>query len=93
MELEGSRIPVGEVLKASETLKEEHILKKGSFVKLNYPTMDKEYSVVGPAVELSENPGVIKSRSPQLGEHNEEILSGLGYSQDEITQLKSERII
>ena len=93
MELEGSRIPVGEVLKASETLKEEHILKKGSFVKLNYPTMDKEYSVVGPAVELSENPGVIKSRSPQLGDHNEEILSGLGYSQDEITQLKSERII
>ncbi len=93
MELEGSRIPVGEVLKASETLQEEHILKKGSFVKLNYPTMDKEYSVVGPAVELSENPGVIKSRSPQLGEHNEEILSGLGYSQDEITQLKSERII
>ncbi len=93
MELEGSRIPVGEVLKASETLKEEHILKKGSFIKLNYPTMDKEYSVVGPAVELSENPGVIKSRSPQLGEHNEEILSGLGYSQDEITQLKSERII
>ena len=80
MELEGSRIPVGEVLKASETLKEEHILKKGSFVKLNYPTMDKEYSVVGPAVELSKNPGVIKSRSPQLGEHNEEILSGLGYS-------------
>ena len=93
VELEGSRIPVGEVLKASETLKEEHILKKGSFVKLNYPTMDKEYSVVGPAVELSKNPGVIKSRSPQLGEHNEEILSGLGYSQDEITQLKSERII
>ena len=93
IELEGSRIPVGEVLKASETLKEEHILKKGSFVKLNYPTMDKEYSVVGPAVELSKNPGVIKSRSPQLGEHNEEILSGLGYSQDEITQLKSERII
>ena len=93
MELEGSRIPVGEVLKASETLKEEHILKKGSFVKLNYPTMDKEYSVVGQAVELSKNPGVIKSRSPQLGEHNEEILSGLGYSQDEITQLKSERII
>ncbi len=93
MELEGSRIPVGEVLKASETLKEEHILKKGSFVKLNYPTMDKEYSVVGPAVELSENPGVIRSRSPQLGEHNEEILTGLGYSQDEITQLKLERII
>jgi crotonobetainyl-CoA:carnitine CoA-transferase CaiB-like acyl-CoA transferase len=60
---------------------------------MNYPTMDKEYSVVGPAIELSENPGAIKSRSPQLGEHNIKILSDLGYSLDEIDQLKSERII
>jgi crotonobetainyl-CoA:carnitine CoA-transferase CaiB-like acyl-CoA transferase len=92
-ELESSRIPVGEVLKANETLHEEHILKKGSFIKMKYPTMDKEYSVVGPAIDLSENPGEIKTRSPELGEHNIEILSGLGYSQEEIDQLKEDRII
>ena len=92
-ELEKSRIPVGEVLKAEETLREDHILKKGSFVKMKYPTLDQEYSVVGPAVDLSENPGQIKKRSPQLGEHNLEILSGLGYSREEIEKLKEERII
>ena len=92
-ELESSRIPVGEVLKANETLHEEHILKKGSFIKMKYPTMDKEYSVVGPAIDLSENPGEIRTRSPELGEHNIEILSGLGYSQEEIDQLKEDRII
>ena len=92
-ELESSRIPVGEVLKANETLHEDHILKKGSFIKMKYPTMDKEYSVVGPAIDLSENPGEIKTRSPELGEHNIEILSGLGYSQEEIDQLKEDRII
>ena len=92
-ELESSRIPVGEVLKANETLHEEHILKKGSFIKMKYPTMNKEYSVVGPAIDLSENPGAIKTRSPELGEHNIEILSGLGYSQEEIDQLKEDRII
>ena len=92
-ELESSRIPVGEVLKANETLHEEHILKKGSFIKMKYPTMDKEYSVVGPAIDLSENPGEIKTRSPELGEHNIEILSGLGYSQEEIDHLKQDSII
>ncbi len=92
-ELEKSRIPVGEVLRAQETLEEEHILKKGSFIKMNYPTMNQEYSVVGPAVDLSENPGLIKTRSPELGEHNLEILSGLGYSQKEIERLIEERII
>ena len=66
-ELEKSRIPVGEVLKAEETLNEEHILEKGSFIKMKYPTMEKEYSVVGPAVELSQNPGKIVKRSPELG--------------------------
>ena len=92
-ELEKSRIPVGEVLKAEETLREEHILEKGSFIKMRYPTLDQEYSVVGPAVELSENPGQITMRSPELGEHNLEILGGLGYSREEIEKLKEERII
>ena len=92
-ELEKSRIPVGEVLRAQETLKERHIVEKGSFVKLSYPTLKEEYSVVGPAIELSENPGKIKHRSPELGEHNQQILKELGYTQEEINQLKQDRII
>ena len=91
--LESSRIPVGEVLKAKQTLNEEHIIEKGSFIKMSYPTMDEEYSVVGPAIELSENPGQIKTRSPELGEHNVEILSSLGYTQEDIEQFKIDRII
>ena len=92
-ELEKSRIPVGEVLRAQETLKERHIVEKGSFVKLSYPTLKEEYSVVGPAIELSENPGKIKHRSPELGEHNQQILMELGYTEEEINQLKKDRII
>lgn len=92
-ELEKSRIPVGEVLRARETLKERHIVEKGSFVKLSYPTLKEEYSVVGPAIELSENPGKIKHRSPELGEHNQQILMELGYTQEEINQLKQDGII
>ena len=92
-ELEKSRIPVGEVLKAEETLKEPHIIEKEAFVKMSYPTLDKEYPVAAPAVELSDKPGNIRTRSPQLGEHNKQILSGLGYSEEEIEDLKVNRII
>ena len=92
-ELEESRIPVGEVLRAQETLKERHIVEKGSYVKLTDHTLKEEYSVVGPAIELSENPGKIKHRSPELGEHNQQILMELGYTQEEINQLKQDRII
>ena len=93
IELEKSRIPVGEVLKAEETLKEPHIIEKEAFVKMSYPTLDKEYPVAAPAVELSDKPGNIRTRSPQLGEHNKQILSGLGYSEEEIEDLRVNRII
>ena len=92
-ELEKSRIPVGEVLKAEETLQEPHIIEKEAFIKMQYPTLDKDYSVAAPAVELSKKPGNIRTRSPQLGEHNKQILSGLGYSEEEIEELKESRII
>ena len=92
-ELEKSRIPVGEVLKAEETLQEPHIIEKEAFIKMQYPTLDKDYSVAAPAVELSKKPGNIRTRSPQLGEHNKQILSGLGYSEEEIEELKENRII
>ena len=78
---------------AKQTLNERHFNEKGSFVKLSYPTLKEEYSVVGPAIELSENPGKIKHRSPELGEHNQQILMELGYTQEEINQLKKDRII
>ena len=62
-ELEKSRIPVGEVLKAEETLQEPHIIEKEAFIKMQYPTLDKDYSVAAPAVELSKKPGNIRTRS------------------------------
>ena len=42
---------------------------------------------------INKNPGKIKHRSPELGEHNQQILMELGYTQEEINQLKKDRII
>ena len=48
---------------------------------------------IGVSVKLSDTPGSIRSLAPQLGEHTDEILGGLGYGQDEINRWRDEGAI
>jgi crotonobetainyl-CoA:carnitine CoA-transferase CaiB-like acyl-CoA transferase len=45
------------------------------------------------SVKLSDTPGSIRTLAPQLGEHTDEILGGLGYGQDEINRWREEGAI
>ena len=92
-ELEAFRIPVGEVLKAKDVMSDHHIKEKKVFKDMKYPEVIQPVPIVGPAVELSANPGEIKTRAPLLGEHNNQILHDLGYSGDEILEFKKNRIV
>jgi len=42
---------------------------------------------------LSQTPGLIRDPAPKLGEHNSEILVGLGYTQDEIESYSKDGVI
>jgi crotonobetainyl-CoA:carnitine CoA-transferase CaiB-like acyl-CoA transferase len=42
---------------------------------------------------LSGTPGEIRNPAPTLGQHNDEILGGLGYSADAITDLRKRKVI
>jgi crotonobetainyl-CoA:carnitine CoA-transferase CaiB-like acyl-CoA transferase len=48
--------------------------------------------VHGTPWKFSKTPANIK-RAPKLGEHNNEILSNLGYTKDEIENLKDDKVI
>ena len=68
-------------LTAQEAILEEHECDLG---KLRY---------IGGPVKFSAASSVISRRAPYLGEHTKEVLSALGYSQEDITALHNEGAI
>jgi len=68
-------------------------IKENNYVtEVWYPEVNKNMKVHGTPWKFSKTPANIK-RAPKLGEHNSEILSGLGYNEDEIENLKDDKII
>jgi crotonobetainyl-CoA:carnitine CoA-transferase CaiB-like acyl-CoA transferase len=61
-------------------------------VEMDHP-VEGTVKVLGLPVKLSETPGKIRHAAPLLGEHTEEVLMGLGYSKEEIADLRERRVI
>jgi crotonobetainyl-CoA:carnitine CoA-transferase CaiB-like acyl-CoA transferase len=61
-------------------------------IEVEHPTLGK-VKQVGITPKLSDTPGKVRSLSPLLGEHTDEILLGLGYSQEEIRSLQQEGVV
>ena len=90
--LKAADVPVGKIYSVRDMMTdpqflarrmfEQHAFKDGTPIKL--PTITPK---------LSETPGETKWLGPELGEHNREILHALGYSDEEIVQLREEKVI
>ncbi|PCJ25860.1 MAG: formyl-CoA transferase [SAR86 cluster bacterium] len=91
--MEEARLPAGPILSPQDVLNDPHIAAKGLFQDVEYPGLDKPAPLMRTPIELSETPGEIHSRAPTLGEHTNQIMLELGYSEAEISELKGKRII
>ncbi len=91
--MEEVRLPAGPVLSPQQVLEDPHIAAKGLFQPVDYPGMEKPAPLMRTPVELSNTPGEIRHRAPTLGEHTDQIMQELGYSEVEISQLHEKRII
>jgi len=49
--------------------------------------------IIGFPWSFSETPASVKREAPELGQHTEEILLDLGYTWEDITNLKDEEVI
>lgn len=77
----------------TELANDPQITENGYLVDFDHPTAGK-VKIPGYPVHFSESWAQTTSAAPELGEHTEEVLMGLGgYTEKEIAQLKEEGVI
>jgi crotonobetainyl-CoA:carnitine CoA-transferase CaiB-like acyl-CoA transferase len=91
--MEAVRLPAGPVLSPQQVLEDPHIAAKGLFQAVPYPGMDEPAPLMKTPVELSRTPGEIRTRAPTLGEHTDQIMGELGYTDAEIAELRDKRVV
>jgi crotonobetainyl-CoA:carnitine CoA-transferase CaiB-like acyl-CoA transferase len=80
------------VLTPLEVTRDDQALANEFFVEIEHSRYGKIRMLNNP-IKLSKTPAEFKVRAPDLGEHNEEVLKKLGYSSEEMQELKVSGII
>lgn len=81
------KIPVGPINKLSDILNDPHVKEREMVVEKDHPVIG-QLKMLGIPVKLSRTPGEIKTVPPALGEHTDQVLKELGYSDADIAALK-----
>ena len=91
-EMEKAEVPAGRIYSAADIAADPHYAARGMLQQV-IAGDGAPLKVPGIVPKLSETPGAIRSPAPKLGEHTEEILSALGFSPAEISELREKEVI
>ena len=69
-----------------------HVRAREMMVETEHPVAGSVKNI-GIPIKLSETPGRFQRPAPTLGQHTDEVLRDLGYSDAEIESLHSERVV
>lgn len=90
--LNDENIPAGPVYDVAQMFNDEQIRHLGVDQAVDAPDGRERHFITQPVI-LARTPAEVKSVAPDWGEHTDEILSGLGYSDDSIQKMYSEGVV
>ena len=92
-QLETARVPCGPVHNLEATLHDPQIQARELLKYLDYPGSPKPVPIADQPVRLSATPAEIRHRAPTLGEHTDEVLLSVGFTDDEIAAFRIAGVI
>jgi crotonobetainyl-CoA:carnitine CoA-transferase CaiB-like acyl-CoA transferase len=91
--LDDAGIPCGSINTLDQVLTHPQVLAREMVVEVNHPVAGPT-KLTGAPIKLSETPTEVRTPPPLLGEHTEEILSGvLGLASSDIKGLQAEKVV
>jgi crotonobetainyl-CoA:carnitine CoA-transferase CaiB-like acyl-CoA transferase len=76
----------------TEVTQDSQAIMNGFFATVPHPVAGEMKLVTGP-VDFTRNPARPKAPAPEIGQHTEEILLGMGYTWEDIGRLKEGKVI
>jgi formyl-CoA transferase len=91
--MERHAVPAGQIYRAPDMLADPHFKARNAIVSVPHPDFG-ELRMQNVAPRLSESPASIRTPSPAVGEHNEDVFLGLlGMPRARFDRLKEQKVI
>jgi crotonobetainyl-CoA:carnitine CoA-transferase CaiB-like acyl-CoA transferase len=90
--LDAASVPAGPVYTYDQALADPHIVARNMVTEIDHPKIGRMKNMGSP-VKTSVEFTKTRSAAPWLGQHSDEVLKALGYTNDEVTALHAQGVV